>query len=99
VVIWESQYWKRPLLAMARRIEVAGKAGKAPTDRRMAQVERDLFIGCYSIRKLIHAPGKLTDACRSSKVQLRCHPSKGKPVTLLDRNDIDQHYNVEAGSD
>jgi hypothetical protein len=41
---------------MAERIEAARKAGKTPTDRRMVQIERDLFIGCYSIRKLMHAP-------------------------------------------
>jgi hypothetical protein len=97
-VIWESRYWKEPLIAMAGRIEAAGKAGKAPTDRRMVQIERDLFIGCYSVRKLIHAPLKLTDACRGSKVQLRCHLATAKAVKLLHRNDIDELYDLEAGS-
>jgi hypothetical protein len=76
-VIWEGRYWKTPLIAMAGRIEAAGKAGRAPTDRRMVQVERDLFIGCYSVRKLLHAPTKLTDACRASKIQT--------PMSLSDR--------------
>jgi hypothetical protein len=97
-VIWESRFWKRPLIAMAGRIDAAGKAAKAPTDRRMVQVERDLFIGCYSVRKLIHAPGKLTDACRGCKVKLRCHLAIGKRVSLLNRNDIDELYDLKAGS-
>jgi hypothetical protein len=97
-VIWESSYWKKPLIAMARRIEAAGQAGKEPTDRRMVQIERDCFIGCYSVRKLIQAPLKLTEGCIKSKVQLRCHLSSGKPVRLIDRNDIDELYDLETGS-
>jgi hypothetical protein len=83
---------------MAGRIETAGKAGKAPTDRRMVQLERDLFIGCYSIRKLLHAPLKLTDACRGCKVELRCHLTSGKRVSLFHRDDIDQHYDLKKGT-
>jgi hypothetical protein len=97
-VIWEGRYWKTPLIAMAGRIEAAGKAGRAPTDRRMVQVERDLFIGCYSVRKLLHAPTKLTDACRASKIQLRCHLATGKSNTLLNRNDVDELYDLKTGS-
>jgi hypothetical protein len=96
-VIWESRYWKKPLIAMAERIEAAGKADKHPTDRRMVQIERDVFIGCYSVRKLIHAPLKLTDACRDSKVRLRSHLATAKPVRSLHRNEIDELYNLEAG--
>jgi hypothetical protein len=96
-VIWESRYWKKPLIAMAGRIEAAGKAGWKPTDRRMVQIERDLFIGCYSIRKLVDASLKLTDACRGSKVKLRCHSAKGTPVSLFRRDDIDKHYDLEKG--
>jgi hypothetical protein len=81
---------------MARRIEAAGKSSKEPTDRRMAQIERDLFIGCYSVRKLLHTPGKLTDACRGSKVQLRCHSATGKPVTLLNHDQISELYDLES---
>ena len=82
---------------MAERIEAAGKAGKRPIDRRMVQIERDLFIGCYSVRKLMHAPLKLTDACRASKIQLQCHLATGKQVSLLHRNDIDELYDLKAG--
>jgi hypothetical protein len=64
----------------------------------MVQIERDLFIGCYSIRKLSQAPLKLTDTCRGSKVQLRCHLATAKPIGLLHRNDIDEFYNLEGGS-
>jgi hypothetical protein len=64
----------------------------------MAQIERDLFIGCYSIRKLLHTPAKLTDACRAFKVQLRCHSATGKRVTLRNHDDIDELYDLETSS-
>jgi hypothetical protein len=97
-VIWESQYWKKPLIEMAGRFEAAGKAGWKPTEPAMVQIERDLFIGCYSIRKLLDAPLKLTDACRASKVNLRAHLTSGSSVILLYRDDINKHYNLEKGS-
>jgi hypothetical protein len=97
-VIWESQYWKEPIIEMAGRFEAAGKAGWKPTDPAMVQIERDLFIGCYSIRKLLHAPLKLTDACRASKVKLRAHVTNGSPVPFLRRDDIEKHYKLEKGS-
>ena len=97
-MIRESRYWKTHLLGMARRLEAAGDAGKPLTGRRSVQVERDLFIGCYSIRKLIHAPSKLTDGCKNMKVEVRVDFSKNNPVTLVSKNEIDEFYHLGRGS-
>jgi hypothetical protein len=52
-MIWESCYWKEPLLEMAGRLR-ALKAGRHRlTEKRLVELERDIFIGFYSIRKLL----------------------------------------------
>lgn len=53
-MIWESWYWKQPLLEMADRLEHL-KTASALSDEELAQVERDIFIGFYSVRKLLEA--------------------------------------------
>jgi hypothetical protein len=68
-MIWESWYWKKPLLDMAKRLRSLKAAGYL-TEKQMVQIERDIFIGFYSIRKLIEAKTKITDKTRLSEVKL-----------------------------
>ena len=69
-MIWESWYWKQPLLEMADRLEHL-KTSSALSDEEIAQVERDIFIGFYSVRKLLEAPAKITDKTRHRSISLQ----------------------------
>lgn len=58
-MIWESVYWKQALLEMADCLERL-KTTSALFEEELAQVEREIFIGFYSVRKFLEAPAKIT---------------------------------------
>lgn len=91
-VIWESSYWKEPLLVMARRIDAAKRA-KRLSGRQMTQAEKDVFLGCFSVRKLMHSAQKLTDACRDMRVPLTWSPNVRR-VDALNWHKIDELYDL-----
>ena len=87
-MIWESWYWKQPLLEVADRLE-SFKASQDLSEDQVAQVERDIFIGFYSVRKLFEAPTKITDKTRSLSLILQKHPNL-KPVTWRNNHKLDE---------
>jgi len=51
-MIWESAYWKQPLLKAAaylQRVKITNRTKEST----FVKIERELFIGFYSIRKLL----------------------------------------------
>ncbi len=94
-MISESRYWKRPLLAMARRIRKLQQPGFW-SERQFAQIEKDVFIGFYSIRKLFEAPTKVTDTTKRATVSLKCHVNREAPVPWQTNNRIHDHYELEV---
>jgi hypothetical protein len=91
-MIWESWYWKQPLLEVAERLECF-KASNDLSEEQIAQVERDIFIGFYSVRKLFEAPAKITDNTRSLSLFLQRH-SNLKPVTWRNNHKLDELYDL-----
>lgn len=94
-MIWESHEWKEPLLAMARRLDSARHA-KRLTAQRLAQVERDIFLGCFSVRKLIHSGPKLTDACRAMRLPVTWYRNVQR-VDALNWHKIGKLYDLANG--
>lgn len=72
-MIWESWHWKQPLLKMADRL-AQFKASNELSDEELAQVERDIFIGFYSVRKLLEAPAKITVAAGTTTASKQLIP-------------------------
>ena len=85
-----SSYWKKPLLQMADRLRIQRTKEKL-TERQLAQVERDIFIGFYSVRKLIETITKVTDSAKSMKVNLDWYPNI-KKVTWRNNHKLDELY-------
>lgn len=81
-MIHESRYWKAPLLDAKKRLLAVAEPGEL-SEEHLAQIERDLFIGFYAIRKLLDAPGKLSDATHAMTVSLEWHPNR---VSVTQRN-------------
>lgn len=52
------------------------------------------MLGCFSIRKLIESR-KVTDKVAEKSLQIRCYPSNGKAVTLLNRHKIDTLFDLD----
>jgi hypothetical protein len=91
-MIFESGDWKEPLLEMAARLRSLKKTRL--TEKRLAQLERDIFIGFYSVRKIFDTVTRVTDATKSLKVQVSWHPNL-TPVTWRNNHRIDTLYDFK----
>jgi len=89
-MIWESRYWKEPLLKMALRLHKLRDCRKI-NERQMAKIEQDIFIGFYSIRKLIETVTKVTDATKTMQVKISWYPNMGC-VNLMNNHRIEDLY-------
>jgi hypothetical protein len=92
-MIWESEDWKKPLLHMAKRLRSLKRATDL-TEKNLAQIERDIFVGFYSIRKLFDALIKVTDATRCSQVKVSWYPNLS-PVNWRNNHRIETLYDFE----
>ena len=93
-MIAESWYWKKPLLEMAERLR-ALKTCRDLRDEQLVQIERDIFIGFYSVRKLFETITKITDATKTMKVPVVWYPNR-KSVSWRNNHKIDEHYNLDV---
>jgi hypothetical protein len=93
-VIQESSDWKDPLLTSARRFRRFQKPANL-SDLALTQIERDIFVSFYSIRKLIEKPGALTDATKASTWHCVAFPNVA-PVTLLNRHRLHELYDLAS---
>jgi hypothetical protein len=93
-VIWESSYWKEDLRRLAEKLK-ARKIQKKFPERSLACLEKEIFIGCYIIRKLIGAK-KLSDSIVRLKFPVRSHSSIGRKLTWFTWNrDFDRSYDFK----
>ena len=69
-MIFDSSYWKQPLLEISERLL---DRSKYPSDSsaRYAEIERDIFIGFYSVRKLFEAGDKLSKSTKDLKLAIK----------------------------
>jgi hypothetical protein len=95
-MITESYYWKKPLLTGAAIIRKYMDRENI-TDGQFARIEREIFIGFYSIRKLLEATGKVSPETRDMKVGLKWHPKRSdKPlVDWYNRSEFWELYDLE----
>jgi hypothetical protein len=93
-MIWESEYWKEPLLKLASKL-VRWKKPREWTERELVSIEKDVFVALYSIRKLMDAK-KLSNATEVMSVSVSIYPSEGKDVTIYNWERIDHLYNLEV---
>ena len=90
-MIWESCYWKEPLLKTAlwlRRFRM--HAGTREST--LVKIEKEVMIGFYAIRKLIESH-KLSDSVASSSHPISSFPNL-KPVRHLNWHKIGVLYDL-----
>ena len=92
-MIWESVYWKEELFKHALRIR-RRQTLKRWVERSTASLEKDLMIGFYSIRKLVEAH-KVSDEIGDRPLKLKGYPWTGSPITFMNWDKIDKHYDLE----
>ena len=94
-MIWESSYWKEPLLKSALWLEKINLSENTQ-EHIFVRIEKELFIGFYSIRKLLETV-KLTDATKSKKYELEWNPNIEEP-NHFNWHNIDRLYNLNQSS-
>lgn len=95
-MIWESEGWKAPLLKMAKRFTTL-KVSRELSEDQLAQIERDVFIGFYSVRRLIETPTKVTDETRAMLLTVRKFANL-KPVTWRNNHRLDSLYDLSKSN-
>ncbi|MDV2502979.1 MAG: hypothetical protein RX318_03390 [bacterium] len=92
-MIWESIYWKEDLIRQAKALKKR-ISQRRWTERSLANLEKTIMLGFYSIRKLIEAK-QLTQEIVRSQIPLIAYPWKGKQVTLINWHKVDELYDFE----
>lgn len=95
-MIWDSTYWKDDLAKTAETLKRRSTQTRW-VERSFVNLEKDVFIAFYSIRKLIEAK-KLTDETVNITFKLQTYLPTGKNVTLINWHKIDELYNMEKKS-
>jgi hypothetical protein len=95
-MITESRYWKEPLLSGASVIRKLMDKENI-TDAQFARIEREIFIGFYSVRKLLEAVGKVSPETRELKVSLTRYDKRHDqpPVDWYNRSEFWELYGLE----
>ena len=96
-MIWESAYWKEPLLEAARVILSLSQATKL-TDDQIGLIEYKVLTGFFSVRKLLEAGTKLSIETSTYAVSFKraaiLHEAKnsGRTPDKFTRHQIDLFY-------
>lgn len=94
-MIWESSNWKEPLLTSAnylRRVRLK----EGTSGRTCVRIEKEIFIGFYSIRKLLDT-FKVSDATKAMTFHLSTHKSRHQ-VDYLNWHKLQQNYDLSAST-
>lgn len=91
-MITESSYWKKPLLESVIRLKEYSKSHFCEEEKSV-QIEKDIFIGFYSIRKLMDTV-KIKDSTKEMKFQIQWSPNI-KQVDYINNHHIDKLYNLK----
>jgi hypothetical protein len=95
-MIWESSYWKDDLLRSARNLRAKTKQANWP-ERSQVVVQKLIFLGFYSIRKLLEA-GKLSTKLSSHNISVTVYPPTGEPVTRMNWHHTDRLFDFSNPS-
>lgn len=91
-MILESYYWKESLLDCANNLERYSKL-KDIKPKDLVEIEKDIFISFYSIRKLMDTP-KISDSTRELKINLNWSPNL-RNVTMLNSHKMNELYDLD----
>ncbi len=95
-MIYESSYWKEPLLDSAK-LFADYKDYSELNEQSLVRIEKDIFVGFYSIRKLLDTI-KVTDELKNKKYSLQWHKHRGTDVTFINNHKIDELYELGASN-
>lgn len=80
-MIHESSYWKNDLIKLANRLQlrlIQTRWG----EKNLYTIEKEIFIGFYSIRKLIESR-KISNSIKHKKYEIKSFAYNGKPESIV----------------
>jgi len=92
-MIWESHHWKEPLIESAAAFEDFAQHTEL-SEEDLVKVEIDVFIGFYSIRKLMDTM-TISDSTKNLKLVLAWHPNV-KNVHEWNSHRLDKLYDFRV---
>ncbi|ELA9373332.1 hypothetical protein QUO16_004659 [Vibrio parahaemolyticus] len=92
-MIWESSYWKEPLLESASRLRKFSTS-TISDELDFVTIEKDIFLGFYTIRKLMDT-AKISTANKEITLALKYYPNI-KSVDYLNWHKIDELYDLDS---
>lgn len=96
--MWESGPWKDQLLRICARLEARTRQRRWHQFS-YASVELELMQAFYMVRKLIEAPGKLSETVKKRPISVTKSPLRdGAVVRSRNWHFIDLHYDMDAAS-
>jgi len=93
-LISESRYWKEPLLETAKVLRSEPLLENLD-ECDQVQIEKEVMIGFYSIRKLLDTV-KVSDSIKRMTITLTWFENKSQ-VDILERHDLDKLYDLSKG--
>ena len=90
-MIYESHYWKEPLLAAARWLSGL-RLSENTRESTYVKLEKELMLGFYSVRKLIDTI-KISDSTKKIKFDILWYKN-AKTVNWLNHAFIDENYDL-----
>lgn len=90
-MVYKSYFWKKPLLESADRLKQFQSLSEIDEETYI-QIEKDIFIGFYSIRKLLDAETKVTDSLKKKKYQSEWYAHFGDSVTWKNNHKLNKLY-------
>lgn len=92
-MIWESSYWKNDLLKNADKLKKR-LLQKRWTEISFVNLEKEIFISFYSIRKLVEAK-KISNKLASTNINVISYKNNGKIVTHYNWHRIEECFDLE----
>lgn len=94
-MIHDSKHWKQPLLRTASLLSSLRFKETETTERALARVEREIFVGFYAIRKLLET-FKVSSSTKELQLDIQAfHAKSGSKVDYLNTADIDKFFELK----
>ena len=93
-MIWESSYWKKDLLKIAKKLEKRQNQKKW-LDSSFANTEKDIMISAFMIRKLFESK-KIDNIMEKENIKITSYPSNGCKINLLRRHSPEDFFKINT---
>lgn len=93
-MIWESHPWRQELCTIADRLETWRSAFEWDDDVVAFELERDVMVSAYAIRKLLEAY-KLADSTVGTRIRVQSYPLLERVPDLMNWHKLDEFYDFE----